>query len=151
VRQVFAVFAALIVMAGSSLGASAQENVVPVTAAQVGGHYTSTIGRFNSHTFRTSTGMGVEVWKFDAAFGQCVDMTVRSTRLAPALMLFDDPGLAPAIMQDQGRGSWAEIRVMMPKSGTYYLATIAASHDHPRSAIGNLPDHLDRKGYRLSR
>jgi hypothetical protein len=72
--------------------------------------------------------MGAEVWKFDAAYGQCVDITMRSAQLAPALMLFDNSGLAPSISQDQGRGSWAEVRVVMPKSGTYYVAAVAGIH-----------------------
>ena len=135
-RHVFAVFAALVVLIGSTLNASAQpsttvENGVPVNLAYVGGHYVSSIGRTNPNTFHTSTGMGVEAWKFDAAYGQCIDITMRSNQLAPALMLFDGPGFAPAIRQDQARGSWAQIQVIMPRTSTYYVAAIAGIQGAP--------------------
>jgi hypothetical protein len=131
VRQIVAVFAAIAIMISSTLTASAQEtpqttlvNGINVLVGHVGGSYSSTMSAYGITTYHY-LGMSYQVWQFDGTYGQCVDMTMRSDSLAPALQLFDNPGFAPIIMQDQGRGSWAEIQVMLPKSGTYYLATIA--------------------------
>src|SRR5256885_16125237 len=105
-RQVFAVFAALAIMFGSTLTASAQQtrqttvvNGMNVSSAQVGGIYSSTMSRFSPTTYSTSLGMSFEIWKFDGTFGRCVDITMRSATLAPALQSFDNSGFAPVIMQ----------------------------------------------------
>ena len=132
-RQVFAVIAAFAIMIGSTVSTFAQQsprtttvNGVNMFAGQVGGLYTSTMSQASPMTYH-SLGMSFEVWTFDGAAGQCVDITMRSNTLAPALQLSDNPGVAPVIMQDQGRGSMAEIQVRLPRTGNYYLTTIAGT------------------------
>ena len=99
----------------------------PQTPAVIGGSYVSLLGAGNPRTIRTAGGMPAEVWSFVGTSGQCVEIVMRSDDLDSALLLFDNPGLAPRIREDDDSagGRDARIEVILPKSTTYYVAAVA--------------------------
>ena len=137
-RRFVSALAAFTILAASATGASAQQttttpNGVPVTQARIGGSYDSFIGSANPRSVRTSTGLGVEAWTFYGTAGQCVEIVMRSVELDSALQLFDNPSFAPLLRQDydSAGGRDARIEVILPKSGSYYVAAVAGIQGAP--------------------
>ncbi|MFN8633028.1 MAG: hypothetical protein U0893_04170 [Chloroflexota bacterium] len=116
--------------------ASGSQISFPVTSAAIGSSYASTIGPANPRTVRTAGGLNAELWTFDGVAGQCVDTIMQSAELDSALLLFDNPGLAPRIRQDEdsGGGRDAHIQVVLPKTASYFVAAVAGLRGEPSGA-----------------
>jgi hypothetical protein len=135
-RRLIAALGALLVLVGPATAAAAQQTSttpsgVPVREARIG---ESVVSRINSASPRTSGALGAEVWRFDGQFGQSVEIVMRSAELDAALLLFDNPGLAPRIAQDDDSagGRDARLRVVLPRTGTYYVAAVAGIQGAPQ-------------------
>ena len=136
-RRFVSALAALVVLGASATSAFAEQvNVVsedgrPVSLARVGMRYRSVLGPSNRDSVRLAeNGTRVEIYKFQAERGQCLDVTMRSTEFDSFVGLYqrDNRGnLVKLIEDDDGAGGLdARLRGTVAAAGPYYVVVAEA-------------------------
>lgn len=140
--RMISALAALLMLGASTTAASAEEVQVireggmPISIAQAGYRYRSSLSPANGDTVVLDNGVRVEVWKLQARPGQCFDITMRSADFDSLLMVYSGPGFRNHVTtnDDSGGGqNGYDARVTMTShtGGTYYLVAAPATRNEP--------------------
>jgi hypothetical protein len=113
-----------------------QENGMPVTLAEVGFRYRSSLSTNNRDTVVMDDGTRVELWKIQGQRGDCLDIAMRSEEIDSRLLVLTGSGTSNrsklADDDDSGGGANgrdARVRVTLPANGSYYIVAAAASRE----------------------
>ena len=143
-RRIVSALAAALILGASATTASAQiqgprvvqENGMPVTLAEVGYRYRSSLSSRNADTVMLDDGSRVEVWKVQGQRGDCLNIAMRSDEIDSRLVVLTGSGSATrqklADDDDSGGGATgrdAQVRLTLPASGSYYIVAAAATRE----------------------
>lgn len=141
-RAIVSFVAAVLLLGASTTATSAQtqrprviqENGMPVTLAEVGYRYRSSLSANNQDTVALDDGMRVEVWKIQGQRGECLDIAMRSEEIDSRLVVLTGSGASTraklADDDDSGggaNGTDARVKVTLPATGSYYIVAAAAT------------------------
>lgn len=143
-RPIVSLVAVALLLGVSTSAASAQnqtprvvqENGMPVTLAEVGYRYRSSLSANNRDTVVMDDGSRVELWKIQGQRGDCLDIAMRSEEIDSRLVVLTGSGASTrsklADDDDSGGGANgrdARVRVTLPANGSYYIVAAAASRE----------------------
>lgn len=118
------------------------EQGIPISLAQLDYRYQSAITSANPDNYVVSTGHRVEIYKFQAQRGQCVDLVARSDDFDAFLGIYqrDATGTLIKLVEDDDTGGGragldARIRTTLYNGGTYYAVVSESDHGSGRYSL----------------